>query len=458
MGFRANRSISNDTIKLKEHLKNFEIMNLFAPLQRALTEQNYRQPTPIQKKSIPPAIEGFDILGCAKTGTGKTAAFALPILDYLGREQPPTKANRPSALVLVPTRELAIQIAESFSRYGKHIRFRHALVYGGVGQNLQIRTLRRGVDVLIATPGRLLDLMTQGHLDLSNIQVFVLDEADRMFDMGFLPALDKIVAALPRERQSLFFSATLPPKIRGLAAKLLFNPVTVTVKGRYNSVERIEQSVHFVRRGNKLATLSSLLGSDGVGQTIVFTRTKHAADGLAKKLGRAGFRVTAIHGNKTQNARQRALEAFRRKQVSVLIATDVAARGIDVRGVTHVVNYDMPVEPDSYIHRIGRTGRAGANGIAVSFCTPDELDELSSIEKHIGIRLNVANPKERFDRGETKQKSQEQGHASQPSNVQAWGGRPRSKHGTGSPRQFQTRVGRPSKSKSRQKHQRATAS
>jgi ATP-dependent RNA helicase RhlE len=381
-------------------------MDLFAPLQRALAEQNYQEPTPIQFKSIPPAIEGLDILGCAQTGTGKTAAFALPILDYLGHEQPPVKANQPIALVLAPTRELAIQIADSFRTYGKHMRFRQALVYGGVGQGEQIKALRRGVHVLIATPGRLLDLMDQGHVDLSDVEIFVLDEADRMLDMGFMPALNRIVAKLPRQRQSLFFSATLPPKIRELAARLLFNPVSVTVAGRSTTVERIEQSVRFVQRENKLASLSDLLSGDGVNRAIVFTRTKHGANGLANKLDRAGIQAAAIHGNKTQNARQRALDAFREKHVTVLVATDVAARGIDIDGVTHVINYDMPVDPESYVHRIGRTARAGADGTAISFCTADEMDELHAIERLIGANLQVENPEARPQSGSPGSKKQ----------------------------------------------------
>ena len=381
-------------------------MDLFAPLQRALAEQNYKHPTPIQSKAIPPAIEGLDIMGCAQTGTGKTAAFALPILDYLGHEQPPVKSNRPTALVLAPTRELAIQIADSFHTYGKHMRFRQTLVYGGVGQSEQTKALRRGVDVVIATPGRLLDLMDQGHVDLSEIEIFVLDEADRMLDMGFIPALKSIIAKLPDERQSLFFSATLPPKIRELAASLLFNPVSVTVAGRSTTVERIEHSVRFVQRENKLTSLSDLLSGDGVDRAIVFTRTKHGANGLVKKLDRSGIHATAIHGNKTQNARQRALDAFRLKHVTVLVATDVAARGIDIEGVTHVINYDMPVDPESYVHRIGRTGRAGADGTAISFCTADEMGELRAIERLIGANLKVENPEARFDPSEVTAKAQ----------------------------------------------------
>ena len=381
-------------------------MNLFAPLERALAEQNYQQPTPIQFKTIPPAIKGLDILGCAQTGTGKTAAFALPILDYLGHERPPAKPNRPTALVLAPTRELAIQIADSFRAYGKHMQFRQVLVYGGVGQGQQIGALRQGADILIATPGRLLDLMDQGHVDLSNIQIFVLDEADRMLDMGFMPVLKRILAELPRQRQSLFFSATLSPNIRQLAATLLFNPVSVTVTGSSKTVERIEQSIRFVQRENKLTSLCGLLSGDGVDRAIVFTRTKHGANALAKKLDRAGIHATAIHGNKSQNARQRALDAFRKKDVTVLVATDVAARGIDIDGVTHVINYDMPVDPESYVHRIGRTARAGAKGIAISFCTADEIDELHDIERLLGAKLQVENPEARPESASPARKTQ----------------------------------------------------
>ncbi|WP_436714659.1 DEAD/DEAH box helicase [Roseiconus lacunae] len=381
-------------------------MDLFVPLQRALAEQSNHQPTPIQIKSIPPAIEGLGILGCAQTGTGKTAALALPILDYIGREQRPVPANQPVALVLAPTRELAIQIADSFCTYGKHMRFCQALVYGGVGQAEQIKALRRGVHVLIATPGRLLDLMDQGHVDFSDVEIFVLDEADRMLDMGFMPSLNRIVAELPRQRQSLFFSATLPLKIRELAAKLLFNPVSVTLSSKTTTVERIEQSVRFVRRESKLALLSELLSSDGVDRAIVFTRTKHGANRLANKLDRAGIRATAIHGNKTQNARQRALNAFRDNRVTVLVATDVAARGIDIDGVTHVINYDMPVDPESYVHRIGRTARAGANGIAVSFCTADEMGELRDIERLMGANLEIENAEVRPQSGGPERKKQ----------------------------------------------------
>jgi ATP-dependent RNA helicase RhlE len=364
-------------------------MELIDPLKKALAELQYKRPTPIQAQTIPAAVDERDILGCAQTGTGKTAAFALPILDYLGYEKPKVRPNRPLALVMAPTRELAIQIGDSFREYGKHIRFSQALVYGGVGQGKQVSALRGGASVLIATPGRLQDLMDQGHVHLSEVKIFVLDEADRMLDMGFLPALKKIIAKLPKERQSMFFSATMPPKIRDLSSQLLYDPVSVNVTPKSTSVKAIKQTVRMVEKTNKLTALCEVLSSDDLDRAIVFSRTKHGANKLCKKLDRVGIAALAIHGNKSQNARQQALEAFRSKKVSVLVATDVAARGIDIDGVTHVVNFDMPVEPESYVHRVGRTGRAGANGIAISFCTADERGELRAIEKLIRQKLEV---------------------------------------------------------------------
>lgn len=401
---RSRRSRTQPLTLQRINLNTFESMNLYGPLQKALAQQNYKQPTPIQAQTIPAAIDGQDILGCAQTGTGKTAAFALPILHYLGTEKPRASANRPTALVLAPTRELAIQISDSFSVYGKHLKFRQALVYGGVSQGSQVNALRRGPDVLIATPGRLIDLMDQGHIDLRDVEVFVLDEADRMLDMGFLPALNKIIAKLPEERQSMFFSATLAPKIRELASKLLFNPYSVNVTPKIPSVKKIKQSVRIVDRQDKVDTLLKVLSGKGVDRAIVFSRTKHGANGITKKLERAGVLAVAIHGNKSQNARQKALDAFKRKAVTVLVATDVAARGIDIDGITHVINYDMPVEAESYVHRIGRTGRAGADGIAISFCTRDERRELKAIEDLTGERLPIENPEVGFASGEPAKK------------------------------------------------------
>ena len=367
-------------------------MELFAPLKKALRDQKYETPTPIQSQTIPSTVKGLDILGCAQTGTGKTAAFALPILDYIGMEDPKVQSKRPTALILAPTRELAIQINESFSVYGKHMKFSQALVYGGVNQNKQVNSLKRGVDVLVATPGRLVDLMQQKHVSLDNVQIFVLDEADRMLDMGFLPDLKKIMAQLPENRQSLFFSATLPKRSRDLANELLFNPVSVNVTPESPSVERIEQKVLLLEKSKKMDQLEKILRQKTTRRTIVFTRTKRGANVVVKKLGQRSIRAEAIHGNKSQNARQRALEAFRNNKISVLVATDVAARGIDIDGVTHVINYDMPVEAESYVHRVGRTGRAGADGIAISFCTPTEKDELLAIEKIIEQRLECEEP------------------------------------------------------------------
>lgn len=372
-------------------MKSFEELDLIDSLRRGVEDQSYLTPTPIQAQTIPAALAGRDILGCAQTGTGKTAAFALPILNRLGKAKRRATANCPQALILAPTRELAIQIGESFAAYGKHLKLRHALVYGGVNQANQVRSLDRGAHILVATPGRLLDLMSQGFIDLSELEVFVLDEADRMLDMGFLPDLKKIIAALPTVRQSLFFSATMPPKIVELSQRLLTDPVSVNVTPKSTSVEKIHQQVLFVDRAEKQEILRQLLALDDVERAIVFTRTKRGANVVADKLLKSGITAVAIHGNKSQNARQRALEAFRRKEVRVLVATDVAARGIDIDGITHVINFDMPVEAESYVHRVGRTGRAGADGIALSFCTRDEFEELLAIEKLIGMPLAAAN-------------------------------------------------------------------
>ncbi|MEM9588386.1 MAG: DEAD/DEAH box helicase, partial [Planctomycetota bacterium] len=360
---------------------------LIDPLARALKDQNYATPTPIQAQTIPHALEGRDVLGCAQTGTGKTAAFALPILDFLGGDPIKPSPKRPQALVLAPTRELAIQIGDSFKAYGRHLKMRTVLVYGGVNQNAQVRQMQQGAHILVATPGRLLDLMQQKHIDLRDLEVFVLDEADRMLDMGFLPDLKRIIRELPKERQSLFFSATMPPKIRELAGELLFNPVNVNVTPKRTSVKKIDQQLLFCDRGEKQDLLKRILSGQGVDRAIVFTRTKRGANTVARKLEQGQIDAAVIHGNKSQNARQKALEAFRKKRVRVLVATDVAARGIDIDNVTHVINYDLPSEPEAYVHRIGRTGRAGAEGIALSLRTGDELDELRDIERLIGTTI-----------------------------------------------------------------------
>lgn len=377
-------------------MNSFSDLNLIAPIQRAIKAQNYTTPTPIQAQTIPEILNGRDILGSAQTGTGKTAAFALPILDYLGRQNRRPIPNEPTVLVLVPTRELAIQVGDSFATYGRHLRVRHALIYGGVNQFRQVRDLNRGVHILVATPGRLLDLMNQGHVDLGRLELFAVDEADRMMDMGFLPDLKKIIREIPEERQSLFFSATLPPKINELSRELLTDPVSVTIDPEVRSVEAIEQSLIYVDQQSKKDLLLDILNEEGIGQTVVFTKTKFCANRLEEQLRKSGVSAIAIHGNKSQNARQKALLAFRNEKVKVLVATDVAARGIDVDGVTHVINFELPHEPESYVHRIGRTGRAGASGIAISFCSNSERAELRAIERQIEQKVPVDTERSTF--------------------------------------------------------------
>ena len=371
-------------------MTKFSDFDLISPIQQTLSEKGYSQPTPIQAKALPPAIDGRDVLGIAQTGTGKTAAFALPILNWLGRNVRKSQPKHPFALILAPTRELAIQIGDSLTAYGQKLRLRVCTIYGGVGQGRQVNQLKRGSHILVATPGRLLDLMGQGHLYLSALEFFVLDEADRMLDMGFLPALKRIIRELPQQRQSLFFSATIPPAINGLAKQLLHEPVTVTIAPKSVDVEKIEQRFVLLEKGEKQRTLRKMLTGKGVDRAIVFTRTKRGANRLSEYLEKNGVRAVAIHGNKSQSARQKALAAFRSNQVKVLVATDVAARGIDIQGVSHVFNFDLPTEPESYVHRIGRTGRAGAEGIAVSFCLREERRELRAIEKLIGKKADIA--------------------------------------------------------------------
>jgi ATP-dependent RNA helicase RhlE len=360
---------------------------LAEPLLRALKAQGYETPTPIQAQAIPPLLQGHDLLGCAQTGTGKTAAFALPILDRLSR----TRAARPGVrvLVLTPTRELAAQVRESFVSYGQFLRFRCATVFGGVGQEGQVQALRRGAEVVIATPGRLLDLMEQGHAPLSTVEVLVLDEADRMLDMGFIQPIRRVLAALPRVRQTLLFSATMPPEIAKLAANILKDPTRIAVDPVSSTVDRISQRVLFVERGSKPALLREVLRDPAADRVLVFTRTKHGANKVAQQLDRAGIATAAIHGNKSQGARQRALADFKDARVRVLVATDIAARGIDVDGISHVINLDVPNEPESYVHRIGRTARAGAAGVALSFCDSEERTYLRAIERLTGTRLEV---------------------------------------------------------------------
>ncbi len=368
----------------------FSGLNLADPIQRALDARNHVEPTPIQARAIPELLAGKDLLGIAQTGTGKTAAFALPILDRLSRGHGNKDRRLPRALILAPTRELAIQIGEEIRAYAIYLHLRQMVIFGGVGQKPQVSALRRGVDIVVATPGRLLDLMDQGWVRLGSVEVLVLDEADRMLDMGFVRDVRKIIGALPADRQSLLFSATMPTEVTRLSRNILTNPVTVEVTPRATPVARVEQQVYHVGAREKLALLTGILEKPALSRVLVFSRTKHRANRITEKLGKAGVSVAVIHGNKSQSTRQRALKRFREGQVRVLVATDIAARGIDVEGVTHVVNFDLPNEPESYVHRIGRTARAGAGGIALSFCDPTERAYLSSIERLIRNRLTVA--------------------------------------------------------------------
>jgi ATP-dependent RNA helicase RhlE len=362
-------------------LSSFAELGFSEPICRALAAHHYSHPTPIQSRAIPLLLEGRDLLGIAQTGTGKTAAFALPILQKLSLEKPASPVRAIRALILAPTRELAIQIGESFATYGKHLGLRHTVVVGGVGQGNQVKALARGVDILIATPGRLLDLAGQRHVRLDTVQYLVLDEADRMLDMGFIPDVRKIIAMLPRQRQSLLFSATMPKNVAKLAGEVLNAPVRVEVTPQTVTVDRIEQRVYFVETARKPVLLIDLLKDHALGRVIVFTRTKSHANRVSAHLDHAGISTDAIHGNKSQNARQRALERFRSGDARVLVATDIAARGIDVDGVTHVINFELPNEPESYVHRIGRTARAGKSGIALSFCDQSERGYLREIER-----------------------------------------------------------------------------
>jgi ATP-dependent RNA helicase RhlE len=364
-------------------MTSFSDLVLIEPLLRALTGEGYATPTPIQVAAIPPLLEGRDLLGIAQTGTGKTAAFAVPLLQRLTATKQRAPARSARVLVLTPTRELAIQIYESFATYGRHLRLSGTVVFGGVGQSPQVKALARGVDVLVATPGRLLDLIDQRHLTLDGIEAFVLDEADRMLDMGFIHAVRRIARLLPTKRHTLLFSATMPDAVAEIAAGLLHNPVRVEVTPVASTAERVEQRILFVEKPNKRPLLTELLRDDTITRALVFTRTKHGADRVAEQLARAGVQSGAIHGNKSQGARQKALLDFRKGELRVLVATDIAARGIDVEGVSHVINFDLPNEPESYVHRIGRTARAGAAGFAISFCDAEETEYLRDIEKVI---------------------------------------------------------------------------
>jgi ATP-dependent RNA helicase RhlE len=375
---------------------SFNHLNLIEPLLKALDNEGYTIPTPIQEQAIPIILDRKDLLGCAQTGTGKTAAFALPILQLLCEDSAGLKEEtRPGAtrpirtLVLTPTRELAIQIDDSFAAYGKFTGMRHTVIFGGVPQHSQVQALREGVDILVATPGRLLDLIDQRHVNLQHIKYFVLDEADRMLDMGFIHDVRKLLTKLPQKKHSLFFSATMPPEIQKLANTILVNPSKVEVTPESTTAETVQQSLYFVEKKDKRSLLLHILKDTDIPTALVFTRTKHGADKVAQGLVRAGIRAEAIHGNKSQNARQKALQNFKSRHTRILVATDIAARGIDIDELTHVINYELPNVPETYVHRIGRTGRAGASGIALSFCDQEETEFLRDIQKLIAKPIPV---------------------------------------------------------------------
>lgn len=369
----------------------FSDLGLIKPIADALVEEGYTQPTPIQQQAIPHILLQKDVLGCAQTGTGKTAAFAIPILQLLAKpKQMESRGLRPiRSLILTPTRELAIQIQESFSAYGRHLRLKNLVIFGGVNQNPQVDALRRGVDILIATPGRLLDLISQGHIKLNEIEIFVLDEADRMLDMGFVHDVKRVITKIPVQRQTLFFSATMPAEIQHLANAILKQPVKVEVAPASSTADTIEQYLYFVDKQNKKSLLNFILSDHQIETALVFTRTKHGADKVVKDLVKQGISAEAIHGNKSQNARQRALSNFKSRNTRILVATDIAARGIDVDELTHVINYELPNIPETYVHRIGRTGRAGLSGISFSFCDAEETLDLKEIQKLIGKKIPV---------------------------------------------------------------------
>ncbi len=368
----------------------FKKLELIEPILKALSDEGYTTPTPIQQQSIPLVLERRDLLGCAQTGTGKTAAFAIPILQILHEEKEQERGRKQiKALILTPTRELAIQIDESFAAYGKYTGLSHAVIFGGVSQLHQTNQLRNGVDILVATPGRLLDLMSQGFVGLQHLKIFVLDEADRMLDMGFIHDVKRVIIKLPAKRQTLFFSATMPPEIQTLANVLLTKPAKVEVTPVSSTVDAIDQSLFLVDKINKPGLLLYLLKSDKIVTALVFTRTKHGADKVVKILHKENITAAAIHGNKSQNARQNALSSFKSGSLRVLVATDIAARGIDIDELTHVINFELPNVPETYVHRIGRTGRAGNTGIAFSFCDQEERTELKDIQKLIGKNIPV---------------------------------------------------------------------
>ena len=379
-------------------MKTFSQLNLIEPLLRAVSAQDYQTTTPIQAATIPPLLAGKDVLGCAQTGTGKTAAFALPILQKIAQQSSLTKHANIRALVLAPTRELASQIGTSFEEYGQFLNIRHSVIFGGVNSNRQIQALERGVHVLIATPGRLLDLQQQGFVDLSCLDFFVLDEADRMLDMGFIRDIQRIISLLPTRRQNLLFSATMPGAITKLADSILVEPFRFQISPKKSVVQEIQQEVMFVQQSDKRHLLLQIIQQSYIQQAIVFMRTKHRANRLTHQLNRAKVNAVAIHGDKSQSARQRALRSFREGKSHILVATDLAARGLDIDGVSHVFNFDLPNETESYVHRIGRTGRAGRSGMAIAFCAPEEYDYLTNIEKTIGVQIPVSKGDTGWDR------------------------------------------------------------
>lgn len=365
----------------------FKELDLLEPILNALEKKGYSTPTPIQQQAIPIILSGSDIMGCAQTGTGKTAAFAIPILQNLYKTQKNEGRRKIRSLILTPTRELAIQIEENIKDYGSNLNLRHAVIFGGVNQTNQINRLKSGIDILVATPGRLLDLQQQGYIDLRSLEVFVLDEADRMLDMGFIHDVKKVLKLIPAKRQTLFFSATMPKEIKTLASTMLTNPKQVVVTPVSSTAEKIEQELYHVVTAKKKDLLLHILGEKTINFVLIFTRTKHGADRVVKILSRANIKAAAIHGNKSQNARQNALNNFKNRTIQVLVATDIAARGIDIDELELVINYDIPNIPETYVHRIGRTGRAGASGKALSFCDVEEQPYIRSIEKLIGLRI-----------------------------------------------------------------------
>ena len=367
----------------------FKELKLIDPLIKALDKKGYETPSPIQQKAIPYILEGHDMFGCAQTGTGKTAAFALPILQLLDANRKPNSRREIKALILAPTRELASQISENFTAYGANLGFSHAVVFGGVSQFHQVNALKKGIDILIATPGRLLDLMQQGFIKLNSVNYFVLDEADRMLDMGFIHDIKKVIAKLPVKRQTLFFSATAAPPIMKLANGILHNPISVAVNPVSSTAALIKQEVYFVKQDKKIPLLKHIIQSQKIEHALIFTRTKRGADKVAKQLNGFGIKAEAIHGNKSQGSRERALKAFKDRTLRILVATDIASRGIDVDKLSHVINFEIPEVPETYVHRIGRTGRAGEDGIAISLCAHAELPDFKGIEKLVKKEIQV---------------------------------------------------------------------